>query len=132
MKKTQLAGLMTSLLGLALVLGLLVVNVNAQTSAPPAQQEEKSQPSPAPGATDRGAAPQPTAPETRAPSAPPAPNVTIENRGDTRTGGDERGKFLGVDPTVAMVVGAALLIVIVIALVAMTRRSEDVPTHRSI
>jgi len=37
-----------------------------------------------------------------------------------------------VDPTVALVIGAVLVVVIVIALVAMSKRSEDVPSHRSV
>jgi len=125
--------LVVPLLGLALVLGCFAVDVHAQTAAPPAppaQQEGTQQP--APGATDKGAAPQPTTPETRSPAQQPAPNVTIENRSESRPSTGERGRVLGVDPTVAMVIGAVLLVVIVIALVAMSKRSEDVPTHRSV
>jgi hypothetical protein len=58
--------------------------------------------------------------------------VTIENRSESRPNTGERVRILGVDPTVAMVIGAVLLVVIVIALVAMSKRSEDVPTHRSV
>jgi len=125
--------LVIPLLGLALVLGWFAVDVHAQTSAPPAppaQQEGTQQP--APGATDKGAAPQPATPETRSPAAQPAPNVTIENRSESRPSTGERGRVLGVDPTVAMVIGAVLLVVIVIALVAMSKRTEDIPTHRSV
>ena len=133
MKNIQLVKLMVPLLGLALALGFFVADIQAQTApaAPPAQQEGTQQP--APGATDRGTAPQPTTPETRGdrpPAAQPAPNVTVESRSETRT--SDGGKILGVNATVAMVIGAVLFIVIVIALVAMSKRTEDVPTHRSV
>lgn len=133
MRNKHLVKLGVLILGLALVLGCLAVDVHAQTSAPPAppaQQEGTQQP--APGATDKGAAPQATTPETQSPAPQPAPNVTIENRSESRPSAGERARILGVDPTVAMVIGAVLLVVIVIALVAMSRRSEEVPTHRSI
>ena len=132
MKNKHLVKLVVPLVGLALVFGCFAVDVHAQAAppAPPAQQEGTQQP--APGATDKGAAPQPTTPETRSPAPQPAPNVTIENRSESRPSAGERGRILGVDPTVAMVIGAVLLVVIVIALVAMSKRSEDVPTHHSV
>ena len=71
----------TLLLGLALVLGLFVVDIHAQTSAPPAQREGTSQPAPA--TTDKGAVPQAPAPEVRGqrpPAAQQSPNVTIGPR----------------------------------------------------
>lgn len=60
MKNIPLVKLMVSLLGLALALGFFVADIQAQTApaAPPAQQEGTQQPA-APGATDRGTAPQP-------------------------------------------------------------------------
>ena len=126
MRTRQLVWLSAPVLGLALVFGFLVTGIDAQTPAPatpPAQQE--GSPQAAPGATDRGAAPQGTTPEARAPQAPAQqpPNVTVES---------QHGKFLGVDPTVALVIGAVLVVVIVIALVAMSKRSEDVPSQRSV
>jgi carbohydrate-binding DOMON domain-containing protein len=63
-----------------------------------------------------------------------APSTNTQT--ETRTEKTERiverepGKFLGVDATVAMLVGAALLIVIVFALVAMSRRRDEIQhTH---
>ena len=135
MRTRQFVWLSAPLLGLALVLGFLVADINAQTptpSAPPAQQE--GAPQPAPGATDRGAAPQGTTPETRAPQAPgqQSPSVTVESRNETRSSEGQSGRILGVDPTIALVIGAVLLVVIIIALVAMTKRSEDIPSSRSV
>jgi type II secretory pathway component PulJ len=37
-----------------------------------------------------------------------------------------------VDPMVAMVIGAVLVVIIVVALVSMSKRTEDIPTHRSV
>jgi len=37
--------------------------------------------------------------------------VTIENRSESRPSAGERGRILGVDPTVAMVIGGAVLLV---------------------
>jgi len=132
MKNKHLVRLVVPRLGLALVLGLFAVDVRAQTSTPPAPAQQEGAQQSAPSATDKGAPPQPTTPETRSPVPQPAPNVTIENRSESRPSEGDRGRILSVDPTVAMVIGAVLLIVIVIALVAMSKRSEDVPTHRSV
>ena len=45
----------------------------------------------------------------------------------------DRSKFLGMDPTLAMIVGAVLFVVIVMAMVAMSRKSSDtrVETRRT-
>lgn len=139
MRTRQFMWLSAPLLGLALVFGFLVADINAQTptpSAPPAQQEGTPQPSPgtpAPGATDRGAAPQGTTPETRAPQAPgyPAPNVNVDNRSETRSDAPS-GTILGVDATVALVIGAVLLVVVILAVVAMSKRSDEVVDRRSV
>jgi hypothetical protein len=58
----------------------------------------------------------------------------IENRTETRSPRSEGAprRFLGVDPTVALVIGAALLVIIVVALVAMTKGSDDAPSRRSV
>ena len=120
-----------SMLALLLV-GGLALDVSAQqpaAPAPPAQTETKPPPdSSTPSAT------QP-APQPRAQSSPaqvPSSNVTIDSRTErVERVVEERGSFLGMDPTLAMVLGAVLLIVIVIGLVAMSRRTDDVHhTHR--
>jgi hypothetical protein len=63
--------------------------------------------------------------------SPEGKQTTVETRSDYRSERVEvdRPRFLGVDPTVAMVLGAVLVVVIVIALVAMSRRSEEVESH---
>lgn len=109
------AGICLSLL----LIGGVAPDVNAQQPpAPPAPTETTPTPanptSPAPqteyGGQPRQAPPTGSQIETR--PVPPA-----EREPDT---------FLGVDPTVAMIVGAVLVIVIVVGLVAMGRRREEV------
>jgi hypothetical protein len=63
---------------------------------------------------------------------PQAPNVTIDNRSEPRSAEGQRGRLLGVDPTVALVIGAVLVVIIVISLVAMSKRTEDVPGRHSV
>lgn len=116
--------LVKTLVALTLVFGLAVA-VHAQSGAP---SPPPSQPAPygqgqqgggekdtTPGAPDRGVQSQDKGPA-------PSPGVTVESRSESRTEG-EQGRILGVNPTVAMVIGAALVAIIVIALVAMTKRS---------
>jgi hypothetical protein len=50
----------------------------------------------------------------------------VESRSETRTTEGQSGKILGVDPTIALVIGPVVLVV------AMTKRSEDVPDRRSV
>ncbi|MGH7413884.1 MAG: hypothetical protein ACREKJ_06760 [Candidatus Rokuibacteriota bacterium] len=109
-----------------LLIGGLAVNVDAQQpAAPPAPAETKQ----APDGSATPPAPQPAPPSEYGSQPPQAPstNKQIETRPETeRVVEREYGKFLGVDPTVAMIVGAVLVIVIVIGLVAMGRRSDEV------
>jgi hypothetical protein len=92
--------------------------------AQPAQQDQSSQPS-APGQA--------------------APDVMKQQQSDTRSDfrsesrsekvvETERTKLLGMDPMVAMIVGAVLFIVVIMAIVAMTKRSSttSVETRRTI
>ena len=82
--------------------------------------EDKSSPAaPAPGArTD-----QPV-------QTPPGPSV-IERQIETRSERVERepARLFGLDPAVALIVGAVVLIVVVLGIVAMSRREEDPHRH---
>ena len=117
---------------LALILGLTLVGgfaveSSAQTppapatpSAPPAPSEPAK---PAPEATP--AAPQS---QTQQPPSVQAPSTQTETR--TERVVEHERTFLGVDPTIAMIIGAVLLIVIVFAMVAMGRRRDEIEhTH---
>jgi len=111
-------GLCLSLLLTPLLIGGLAFDVAAQQPTAPAPA--------APAAPDRSApssAPQSQSPQMQAPST----NVQT----GTRTEKSERiverepGTILGVNPTIALIVGAAVLVVIVFAFVSMSRRRED-------
>jgi hypothetical protein len=100
-----------------------------------ASAQQPSAPAPAtPAAPDSSApsSPPPPAPQVQ----PPAPSTNVQT--DTRTEKSERiverepGTFLGVNPTIALLVGAAVLVVIVFSLVAMSRRRDEVRhTHQT-
>ena len=103
-----------------LLVGGLTLDVSAQQ--PPAPAPAPADPTPAP--------PSPTPPVPRTeyggqpPQGPPT-STPIEPR-PMPLAEREPGRFLGMDPTVAMIVGAVLVIVIVIGLVAMSRPGTEV------
>ena len=127
---------MTRIWTTALCLTLLLIGGFAMT----ANAQQPTAPAPAAPA-DSKASDNSTAQPSPSPATPaPAPQLQQtpppSTQTETRTEKTERiverepGKFLGVDPTVAMILGAALLIVIVFALVAMSRRRDEVQhTH---
>ena len=127
MRTNWIAGIVLSLL----LIGGFAVGVTAQQpAAPPAPAETQQTP-------DTKPAPQGDASSTpqAQPAQPPSSNTQIETRTERTERVVERpGTFLGVDATVAMVLGAILVIVVVIGIVAMSRRSgEDVHhTHSRI
>ncbi len=94
----------------------------AKTDSAPAKTES----APAqPGGADKNS---PTPPAAQSPGQQSQPKI-IERQVETRTERVERqpARILGMDPTVAAVIGAALLVVIVLGLVAMSRRED--PHH---
>ena len=123
----RMSWVMGSMLALLLV-GGLALDVSAQqpaAPAPPAQTESK------PAApSDSGSTPpaqqQPSG-QVQTPQVPSS-NVQIESRTERteRVVEQPGGSFLGMDPTVALAIGAVLFIVIVVGLVAMSRRTEEV------
>jgi cobalamin biosynthesis Mg chelatase CobN len=117
-----------------LLLGGLAFDVSAQQSAPPA-----AAPSAPPTETTKPEATpsQPAAPSPAAPSGqmrqdtpqPPSTN-TIERSTEKTTVVDrDSGRIFGMQPTVAMIIGAVLLVVIVLGLVAMSRRGDTTEVH---
>jgi len=115
-----------SMLALLLV-GGLALEVSAQqpaAPAPPAQTESK----PADSGSTPPAAQQQQQPSDKAQTPQvPSSNVQIESRTERTERVVERpSSFLGMDPTVALAIGAVLFIVIVVGLVAMSRRTEEV------
>src|SRR6185295_17322192 len=121
MKRTHwIAGIFLSLL----LIGGFALDVSAQQPAAPSAPAETTQ-TPA-----QPQAPAPQSDSSAQPAQPPSSNNTqIETRTERTERVVERpGTFLGVDATVAMVIGAVLVIVVVIGLVAMSRLGDDV-TH---
>jgi cytoskeletal protein RodZ len=130
---------MTLCLSLLLVAGL-VAGVSAQQQpTAPAPTESKdatkdqsptmSSPQPTPPASERSmtpGAPAPGQPQTPSTSTDKQTNTTVTERTTVER---EPARIFGMDATLAMVLGAALLVVIVIGLVAMGRRGETVEHH---
>ena len=115
---------------LAIVLGLLLIGgfvLEASAQQPATSQaptETAPAPAPAQPTPEKPTAPTPT-PRTEyggQPSQTPPTGSQIDTR--PAAGGEGRS-FLGVDPTIAMLIGAVLLVIIVISLVAMTRRTDS-------
>jgi len=128
MKRNWTIGLGLTLLLTSLVIGGLALDAGAQ---------QPSAPAPATPAVPDSSAPSSPPPPPPAPQVQqPAPSTNVQT--DTRTEKTERiverepGTFLGVNPTIALLVGAAVLIVIVFSLVAMSRRRDEVRhTHQT-
>src|SRR6185503_13849305 len=131
MKRTHshwISGIFLSLL----LIGGFALDVSAQQPAAPPAPAESTQ-------TPAQQAPTPQAPATpndssAQPAQPPASNNTqIETRTERTEKVVERpGTFLGVDATMAMIIGAVLVIVVVIGMVAMSRRGDGVrETHET-
>ena len=118
------------LLALTLTAGMAV----AQSGSADSPKDSSSQPA------------QQTQPDQSQPSAPgqAAPDMKQPQQSDTRSDfrsesrsekvvETERTKMLGMDPMVAMIVGAVLFIVVIMAIVAMSKRSSTtVETRRTI
>ena len=122
-RTSWIAGLFLSLL----LIGGFALDVSAQQpAAPPAPAETTTTPAP-----DSPARPAPQGDSSVQPAQPAAPSTNTQV--ETRTERTERiverpATFLGVNATVAMVIGAVLVIVVVIGMVAMSRRGDEV-TH---
>jgi len=127
MKRNWTIGLCLTLLLTSLVIGGLALDASAQQPSAPAPATPAVPDSSAPSSP-----PPPPAPQVQQ----PAPSTNVQT--DTRTEKTERiverepKTFLGVNPTIALLVGAAVLIVIVFSLVAMSRRRDEVRhTHQT-
>ena len=129
---------MTALLGGMLLTGaLLAGTAGAQSSSPDTSKDATSQQQ---GQSQQGQQAQPAQPNPPAQVAPGSESKQSESRTDYRSDTrseriveTERTKFLGMDPTLAMIVGAVLFVIIVMAMVAMSRKSSNttVETRRT-
>jgi len=119
-----------------LLVGALMAGAAGAQSSPDTNKDATSQQQ---GQSQQGQQAQPAQPNPPAQVAPGSESKSesrTDYRSDTRSERvveTERGKFLGMDPTFAMIVGAVLFIVIVMAMVAMSRKSSNttVETRRT-
>ena len=130
MKRNRTIALCSTLILSLMLVGGFALEASAQTPAAPANP---SAPATTPAPTEPAKpAPEatPAAPQSQMQKAPEtqAPSTQTETRTERIV--EHERSFLGVDPTVAMIIGAVLLIVIVFAMVAMGRRRDEVQhTH---
>ena len=119
MKRNWTIGLCLTLLLTSLAIGGLALDASAQQPSAPAPATPAVPDSSAPSSP-----PPPPAPQVQ----PPAPSTNVQT--DTRTEKTER--IVEREPGTALLVGAAVLIVIVFSLVAMSRRRDEVRhTHQT-
>ena len=126
---------MTAVFGSMLLVGALMAGAaSAQSSSPDTTKDSTSQQQ---GQSQQAQPAQPNPPAQVAPGSESKSESRTDYRSDTRSERvveTERSKFLGMDPTLAMiVVGAVLFVVIVMAMVAMSRKSSNttVETRRT-
>src|SRR6266567_1505138 len=131
---------MTAVFGSMLLVGALMAGAaGAQSSNPDTPKDSTSQQQGQSQQGQQGQQAQPAQPNPPAQVAPGSESKSesrTDYRSDTRSERvveTERGKILGMDPTFAMIVGAVLFIVIVMAMVAMSRKSSNttVETRRT-
>lgn len=122
------------ILSLLAVTGI-AVDASAQTPATPDTKQSSpesapAQPAPSTQSEDKGspAAPPPGA-RTDQPQQPAPGSTVIDRQVETRTVEREPARILGVDPVIALIIGAVVLVVIILGMVAMSRREEEHP-HR--
>ena len=137
MNRNRTIGLCLTLFLTSLLIGGLAFDASAQQPTAPAPlAASPSDPKLAAPAPDTSA-PSSSTPQSQPPAMQPGPSTNVQT--ETRTEKTERiveerepGTFLGVNPTIALMVGAALLVVIVFAFVSMSRRKEEVRhTHHT-
>ena len=131
----QRAKRMTAVFGGMLLVGALMAGAaGAQSSSTETKDATTSQQQ---SQSEQGQQAQPAQPNqpAQAPGAESKSESRSDYRSDTRTDRTvetERGKILGIDPTMAAIIGAVLFIVIIMAMVAMNRKSSTtVETRRT-
>ncbi len=129
--------IIAALVSLLVVAGVAIdAGAQAPATAPETKQSAPestpSQPAPSTQGEDKGspAAPPPAA-RTDQPQQSAPGSTVIDRQVETRTERVERepARILGVDPVIALIVGAVVLVVVILGMVAMSRREEEHP-HR--
>jgi hypothetical protein len=119
-----------------LLVGGFALDVSAQQQTPPttapstpSTPDTSTSPSTPPSSPPSGTMQRDSPSATTPPASPNGSR--LETRDTPATPGAENGRIFGMAPGVALLIGAALLVVIVIALVAMSKKSDEVThTHR--
>jgi flagellar basal body-associated protein FliL len=108
------------LLAITLTAGMAV----AQSGTADSTKDSTSQPSQPSQSSQPDRSSQPAAPsEMKQSQTDSRTDVRTENRSE-RVVETERTKLLGMDPMVAMIVGAVLFIIVIMAIVSMSKRSS--------
>jgi cobalamin biosynthesis Mg chelatase CobN len=142
--RTSLAATVGStLLAVALTAGLAVAQSGTATdttkdsSAPSTKTDQSTQPSQSAQPSQPVQPSQPAQPSQSSPAqVAPGSNqsnsstdVRSESRTTERVVDTERTRILGMDSTLAVLVGAVLLIVVILAIVAMSRKQTTEPAE---
>jgi len=126
---------MTAVFGSILIVGALMVGAaGAQSSSTDTKDATTSQSQSQSEQGQQGQQAQPAQPNQAAPGAESKSESRSDYRSDTRTDRiveTDRGTFLGMNPTLAMIIGAVLFVVIIMAMVAMNRKGTTVETRRT-
>src|SRR5262249_42779355 len=126
---------MTEVFGGILIVGALMVGAaGAQSSSTDTKDATTSQSQSQSEQGQQGQQAQPAQPNQAAPGAEAKSESRSDYRCDTRTDRiveTDRGTFLGMNPTLAMIIGAVLFVVIIMAMVAMNRKGTTVETRRT-
>jgi hypothetical protein len=141
MRTSFAAAVGSTLLAVALTAGMAGAQSGTATdtpkdsSTPSTQMDQSSQPA---QPSQPAQSSQPSGPAQVAPGSNQT-NSTTDVRSESRTTervvDTERTRILGIDSTVAVMVGAVLLIVVILAIVAMSRKqttTEGEPTRRAL
>ncbi len=117
------------LLALTLTAGMAVAQSGSADSPKDSSSQPAQQTQPDQSQSSAGQA----APDMKQPQSDTRSDFRSESRSE-RIVETERTKMLGMDPMVAMIVGAVLFIVVIMAIVAMSKRSSttSVETRRTI
>ena len=111
----------TMLLAITLTAGMAV----AQSGTADSTKDSTSQPAQPSQSSQPDQSSQPAAPsEMKQSQTDSRTDVRTENRSE-RVVETERTKLLGMDPMVAMIVGAVLFIIVIMAIVSMSKRSSS-------
>ena len=108
------------LLAITLTAGMAVAQ-SGSADSPKDSTSQPAQPS-QPNQSSQPSAPAQAAPDSK--QSDSRTDVRTENRTD-RIVETERTKLLGMDPMVAMIVGAVLFIIVIMAIVSMSKRSSS-------